>query len=80
MNPAPSQRSVQRLQLGMNVRFATFKCNEALTSGEEGKKKRKHIQPMLFYLKYTGVQIFALQEPHLPTPTQPCTDAQGPQA
>ena len=83
MNPSntnPSQRSVQCLPLGANLWFAAFNCNGALTPVEEGKKKHKHIQLILRYFKSTGVQIFALQEPHLPTPAQPCTDAQGPQA
>ena len=78
MNPSNtnlSKTSVQCLPLGANLRFATFNYNGALTQVEEGKKKRKHIQLILRYFKSTGVQIFALQEPHLPTPTQPCADA-----
>ena len=57
--------------LGSNLQAATFNCNGALTKVEEGSKKRKLIDPILHYFKFTRVQLFALQEPHLLAPPEP---------
>ena len=58
--PPPPQ-----LAMGEELSFATFKCNGILTHITEGTSKVGRLQPIHKYFKTTGVQVFAVQEPHL---------------
>ena len=81
MNPSDTRPSLGKavsLPLGGNLRVATFKCNGTLTKIAEDNKRRRRITPILRHFKATGVQIFALQEPHLPVPLDPSAGSQGP--